>query len=357
MTLYLTENEVNQVLTMELALETVEQAFRLLSDGGATNPPRSRIRLPDGGLFNFMCAAAPGAGVMGLKAYGVAPGNPVKFYVQLFSTETGELLALLEAGDLGQVRTGAASGVATKYMAREDAATVGIIGSGYQARTQLEAVCAVRTIKRARVFSRNPERREAFAAEMGAKIGIDISPVESGEECVADADVVITMTSAGRPVLNGEWLNEGTHINAAGANHWMRRELDGNAVRRSDIIVTDDIEQAKMECGDLIYPAETRLNSLGAGQEPSRCRRWLSPRAHARTPTSPSSSRRAWPCKTSQPASASISSPWKRASAAKLPSCPVVFIYRKVCTFGYLTILPSEVTSGHRFNLAVATII
>ncbi len=256
MTLYLTEDEVNEVLTMDLALETVEQAFRLMSNGGATNPPRSRIRLPAGGLFNFMCAAAPGAGVMGLKAYGVTRGNPVKFYVQLFSTETGELLALLEAGDLGQVRTGAASGVATKYMAREDAATVGIIGSGYQARTQLEAVCKVRPIKSARVYSRNPVRREAFATEMSERIGIDITAVDSGEECVADADVVVTMTSTNRPVLNGEWLSAGTHINAAGANHWMRRELDGDAVRRSDIIVADDIEQAKLECGDLIYPAE-----------------------------------------------------------------------------------------------------
>lgn len=256
MTLYLTESEVNEVLTMELALETVEQAFRLLSDGSATNPPRSRIRLPAGGLFNFMCAAAPGAGVMGLKAYGVTRGNPVKFYVQLFSAETGELLALLEASDLGQVRTGAASGVATKYMAREDAATVGIIGSGYQARTQLEAVCKVRPITGARVYSRNSERRERFATRMSERLGIDISPVESGEECVADADVVITMTSANRSVLNGEWLSAGTHINAAGANHWMRRELNGEAVRRSAVIVTDDIEQAKMECGDLIYPAE-----------------------------------------------------------------------------------------------------
>ena len=93
MTLYLTEAEVNEVLTMELALESVEEAFRLMSEGSATNPPRSRIRLPDGGLFNFMCAAAPGAGVMGLKAYGVTRGNPVRFYVQLFSTDTGELLA------------------------------------------------------------------------------------------------------------------------------------------------------------------------------------------------------------------------------------------------------------------------
>ena len=256
MTLYLTEAEINEILTMELALETVEQAFSLLSDGGATNPPRSRIRLPDSGLFNFMCAAAPGAGVMGLKAYGVVPGNPVKFYVQLFSTETGELLALMEAGDLGQVRTGAASGVATKYMACEDASTVGIVGSGYQARTQLEAVCKVRPITSARVFSRNPERRERFATRMSERLGIDITAADSGEECVSDADVIITMTSTNRPVLQGDWLSAGTHINAAGANHWMRRELDGNAVRRSNIIVTDDIEQAKMECGDLIYPAE-----------------------------------------------------------------------------------------------------
>lgn len=256
MPLYLTEAEVNEVLTMELALDSVEEAFRLMFEGGATNPPRSRIRLPRGGLFNFMCAAAPGAGVMGLKAYGVVPGNPVKFYVQLFSTDTGELLALLEAGDLGQVRTGAASGVATKYMAREDAATVGVIGSGYQARTQLEAVCGVRSITGARVFSRNPERRERFATRMSEKLGIDISPVDNGEECVSGADVVITMTSANRPVLEGDWLTEGTHVNAAGANHWMRRELDGNAVRRSDVIVADEIEQAKLECGDLIYPAE-----------------------------------------------------------------------------------------------------
>ena len=256
MALYLTEQDVNEALTMDLALECVEEAFRLIAEGAATNSPRSRIRLPAGGLFNFMCAAAPGAGVMGLKAYGVAPGNPVKFYVQLFSTESGELLSVMEAGDLGQVRTGAASGVATKYMARDDAASVGIIGSGYQARTQLEAVCKVRPVTSARVFSRSAERRTAFADEMSARLGIEVAPVGSGEECVSGADVVITMTSAGRPVLNGAWLDKGTHINAAGANHWMRRELDGDAVRRSAVIVTDDIEQAKMECGDLIYPAE-----------------------------------------------------------------------------------------------------
>ncbi len=256
MALYLTEQDVNEALTMELALECVEEAFRLIAEGGATNGPRSRIRLPKGGLFNFMCAAAPGAGVMGLKAYGVVRGHSVKFYVQLFSTESGELLAVMEAGDLGQVRTGAASGVATKYMAREDAASVGIIGSGYQARAQLEAVCNVRPITSALVFSRNAEHRREFAEEMSERLCIEVRDVGSGEECVADADVVITMTSAGRPVLNGEWLGRGAHVNAAGANHWMRRELDGDAVRRADVIVADDIEQAKLECGDLIYPAE-----------------------------------------------------------------------------------------------------
>ncbi len=279
MALYLTEADVNEVLTMDIALESVEQAFALLADGGATNPPRSRIRLPDGGLFNFMCAAAPGASVIGLKAYAVVPGNAVKFYVQLISAESGELLALMEASDLGQVRTGAASGVATKHMAKPDAASVGVIGSGYQARTQLEAVCRVRPITNAKVYSRRPERRERFAERMSAQLGIDITPVQSGEECVAHADVVITMTSASRPVLNGEWLAPGTHINAAGANHWMRRELDGEAIRRSDIIAADDIEQAKLECGDLIYPAEVgairweqvrSLADIVAGNAPRR---------------------------------------------------------------------------------------
>ena len=255
MAIYLTEKDVGEILTMDMAFETVEESFRLLADGAATNSPRSRIRMPNGQL-NFMAGAAPGAGVMGFKSYGVARGYPVRFYLQLSSTETGELLAIMEASQLGQVRTGAASGVATRYMAREDASSVGVIGSGYQARTQLEAVCKVRNITSARVFSRKPENREKFAADMSASLGIDVSAVESGEVCVKDADIVITMTSASRAVLNGEWLSPGTHINAAGANHWMRVELDGEAVRRSDVVVTDDIEQAKLECGDLLYPVE-----------------------------------------------------------------------------------------------------
>ncbi len=255
MAIFLTENDVKEILTMDMALDTVEESFRLMAEGTATNSPRSRIRLPNG-VLNFMAGAAPGAGVMGFKSYGVARGYPVKFYVQLSSTETGELLAVIEASYLGQIRTGAASGVATKYMAKENASSVGVVGSGYQARTQLEAVCKVRPITSARVYSRKPENREKFATDMSASLGIDVHASESGEACVKDVDVAITMTSASRPVLEGDWLSSGTHINAAGANHWMRRELDGKAVGRVDVVVTDDIEQAKLECGDLIYPNE-----------------------------------------------------------------------------------------------------
>ena len=278
MALFLTEKDVSGLLTMDMALEAVEEGFRLQAEGKATNSPRSRIRLP-GGPFNFMSAASQGLGVMGHKAYAATRGNPVRFYLHLCSSETGELLSVMEASDLGQVRTGAASGVATKYMAREDASTVGVIGAGYQARTQLEAVCRVREVRNARVFSRTPERRARFAADMSAKLGVEVAAVESAEECARNSDVVVTITSSSRPVLEGQWLSPGTHINAAGSNHWMRRELDGEAVGRCDIVVTDDVEQAKLECGDLLYPIERgtvrweqvrNLSDVIAGRTPGR---------------------------------------------------------------------------------------
>jgi ornithine cyclodeaminase/alanine dehydrogenase-like protein (mu-crystallin family) len=276
--LFLTEKDVEQLLTIDIALEAVEEGFRQQAEGKATNSPRSRLRLPTG-VFNLMAAAAPGLGVMGLKAYAASSGAPTRFYVQLFSTDTGELMALIEASAMGRIRTGAASGVATKYMARHDASTVGVIGSGYQASAQLEAVCRVRSIRSASVFSRTPGRREEFAAEMRTTLGIDVSPADTAEDCVRGSDIVVTITSSSRPVLSGEWLRPGTHVNAAGANHWMRRELDDEAVTRSDVVVTDDVEQAKIECGDLIYPVERGiirwdqvrdLSEVVAGKVPGR---------------------------------------------------------------------------------------
>ena len=278
MALLLTEEDVTDLLTMDAALDAVENAFRLQANGRATNSPRSRLKLPFGS-FNLMTATSAGLGVMGLKAYGATQGNAARFYVQLSSTETGELLALIEASTLGRLRTGAASGVATRHMARQDASTLGVIGTGRQARTQIEAVCRVRDVGLIKVFSRNPERRESFAAETRQTLGVSASAVDSAEACVRDSDIVVAITNSFTPVLSGEWLSPGAHVNAAGANHWMRRELDDEAVSRSSVIVVDDVEQAKIECGDLIYPVERglvrwervqSLSELIAGRAPGR---------------------------------------------------------------------------------------
>ena len=254
MALFLTENDVDSLLTMDAAIEALEDGFRHQAAGTASNSPRRRIRM-GGGMLHFMAAADRSTGVTGMKWYG-GFGGGMRFHVQLSDSETGELLAVMEAGRLGQVRTGAASGVATKYMARPDARNVGIIGSGYQAETQLEAICRVRTVDRVRVFSRTPERRSAFAGRSTASLGIEVTAVDSAEECVEGADIVAVITSATSPVLKGEWLPEGAHINAAGVNHWLRRELDGEAVARANVIIADDVEQARIECADLIHPVE-----------------------------------------------------------------------------------------------------
>src|SRR5262245_66369045 len=165
----------------------------------------------------------------------------------------------MEADKLRQVRTGAASGVATGYLARDGAKTVGVYGTGWQAQSQLEAVCAVRDIENVKVYSRSPENRERFCDEM-RKLLIDVNftPVENPEEA-ADADVVITITSSREPVLQGAWLKPGTHINAAGGNSILRRELDDEAVRRSSFIAVDSIDQAKIEAGELVTAVEKGL--------------------------------------------------------------------------------------------------
>ena len=253
MALFLNEQEVVQLLPMIECIDALDRAFAHAGAGQVDNKARSRIRMP-GGFFHFMAAADGGQGVFGYKAYPsfAGPGGS-KMMVMLYDYQSGELLTCMEAGRLGQIRTGAASGLATRYMAREAAKSVAVIGSGFQARTQLEAVCAVRPIKEARVFSRRQERREDFASRSSERLGVEVRPVESAQECVEGADIVITITSAREPVALGEWLKDGAHINAAGGNHWLRREIDEAAVLRSELIVVDDLEQARIECGDLLW--------------------------------------------------------------------------------------------------------
>ena len=253
MALFLNEQEVAQLLPMDECIEALERAFAHAGAGKVDNKPRSRIRMP-GGFFHFMAAADGGQGVFGYKAYPsfAGPGG-AKMMMMLYDYETGQLLACMEAGRLGQIRTGAASGLATRYMARCAASTVAVIGSGFQARTQLEAVCAVRSIGEARVFSRRQERREDFAQRSSERLGVDVQPAESAQECVEGADIVIAITSAREPVVLGDWLAPGAHVNAAGGNHWLRREIDEAAVLKSELIVVDDLEQARIECGDLMW--------------------------------------------------------------------------------------------------------
>ena len=253
MALFLNEQEVAQLLPMDECIEALERAFAHAGAGKVDNKPRSRIRMP-GGFFHFMAAADGGQGVFGYKAYPsfAGPGG-AKMMMMLYDYETGQLLACMKAGRLGQIRTGAASGLATRYMARCAASTVAVIGSGFQARTQLEAVCAVRSIGEARVFSRRQERREDFAQRSSERLGVDVQPAESAQECVEGADIVIAITSAREPVVLGDWLAPGAHVNAAGGNHWLRREIDEAAVLKSELIVVDDLEQARIECGDLMW--------------------------------------------------------------------------------------------------------
>jgi len=276
MALLLTEADVDRLFTMQDALEAVEIAFRHLAEGKAVNQPRRRVRLP-GGFLHLMAGADWDLGVTGFKAYTTA--RTAHFVVNLYDARSGELLAVMEADRLGQVRTGAATGVATKYMARPDARVLALIGAGKQARTQAEAVCAVRPIQEVRVYSRTPEHRESFAREMEPRLGVPIRPVDSAESAVRGADIVVTITNSREPVLQGTWLEPGTHINAAGSNHWMRREVDEETLRRADLIVVDDRENARLECGELIWAVERgvllwegvqELRDVVAGRVPGR---------------------------------------------------------------------------------------
>src|ERR1700722_13175726 len=269
MTLLLTEADVRSILTMPIALEVVEDSLRQQANGEMILHPRRRIKMPDNAILNYMEAADTVRGYIGMKIYTVA-GGIARFIIPLFRSATGEMAALIEADALGQFRTGAASGVATKYLANENSRTAGIIGTGYQARTQLEAVAAVRRLERVRAFGRDPERRAKFCSEMSERIGVPVEAANSGEEAVKGADIVITATPATKVVLEGAWLSPGMHVNAMGANWAQKRELDSAAVARAGKIVVDSIEQGKMEAGDLSQAFAAERSRWNAVEELSQ---------------------------------------------------------------------------------------
>jgi ornithine cyclodeaminase/alanine dehydrogenase-like protein (mu-crystallin family) len=246
--LYLTEEEVGSLLTPADALAAVEGSFRRLAAGEVENRSRERMRVEDG-VFALMAAVDRELGLAGLKAYTWLPGG-TPFVVVLFDTRSAELAAVIEADKLGQLRTGAASGVAAKYLAREGASSLGMIGCGWQARSQVACIReALPGIERVVAHCRTPERLAEFCAETGAE------PGESPRE-PADCDVVVTVTTAKDPVLRGEWLRPGALVCAVGANEPRARELDNVVLERAAFVCCDSREQARLESGDLIEPVE-----------------------------------------------------------------------------------------------------
>jgi alanine dehydrogenase len=269
--LYLTEAEVAELLSPADAVEAVEECFRRLASGEVENVPRQRTRF-EGGFLAVMWAVDRELGLAGLKTY-AAGHEGASFVVLLFETETTEPVAVIEADKLGQLRTGAASGVAARYLARESASSLGVIGCGWQARSQVacirEALPSLQTVV---AYCRNDERLAAFCKEVGAE------PGESHRD-PASQDVVVTVTTSRDPVLRGEWLQPGALVCAVGANDPRRRELDNVVLERAAFVCCDSVENAKRESGDLIEPVEAgvldwlevhELQEVVAGELPGR---------------------------------------------------------------------------------------
>ncbi len=250
MSIIIDEALVRQFLPMDEAIERIEAAFVQHGRGQVTNVPRARLRAASSVLM-VMSASMPEIGYMGFKAYSVAKGG-ARFHTWLYSIESGELVAIIAANLMGQIRTGAASGVATRAFTAPSASVLGLIGTGRQAAMQLEAVANVCPLELVRVFSRTQERRERFADEMSERYRLKVVAVGSSAEAVEGADVVSAITNSREPVFDGELLRDGAHVNAAGNNQARNREVDAATIRRASRITVDALDNAQLECGELI---------------------------------------------------------------------------------------------------------
>lgn len=247
---YITEKDVHRFLDMPRAISLMRDAFHGLADGTAVNHPRRRLILPTGSVLHYM--AAGNSHYYGAKVYSTNLKTGAHFLFLLYRAEDATPLAIIEANALGQIRTGAATGYATDLLARPDAASLAVIGSGYQAETQVAAVAAVRKLNEIRVWSRKPEKREAFVARLRAQGHPQAATASSAEAAVKGADIVVTMTNSKDPVFDAAWIGPGTHINAAGSNQATRRELPPDILNRAALIAVDSIEDMEIESGDLL---------------------------------------------------------------------------------------------------------
>ncbi len=264
--IYLSETEVQQLLPMGECVQMMRRAFEEMRAGRTRNQPRRRLILDTGSVLHQMAGSWGKYFVTKIyssnRKYGV-----LQMINLLYDAETGKPLAYLEANNLGMIRTGAASGYATDLLAAPDASVVGLIGSGWQARGQVEAMRAVRPIKEIRVWSRKLENAERFAQELNCRA------VESAEEAVRDAPIVITATSSKDAVIESAWIKPGTMINAMGSNVANRREIPADLMRSAGRVVVDDLEQAKIEAGDIImadsWANVVELKDVDRGYDPS----------------------------------------------------------------------------------------
>ena len=249
--LQISEQQVLDLLPMGECVQRMHDCFAALGRGEAQNLPRRRLFVPTGTVMHQLAGAW--GGYLGTKIYATnVKQGAMYFHVLLYNAETAAPLALIEANHLGQIRTGAASGAATALLAPSEVEKVALIGSGFQAWTQLEAVLAVRKPRQVSVFSRKSDKRRSFADKASQAFGVQTTAASSAEECVRGAQIVITATYAKDPVLESEWVEDGAHVNASGSNQAARREIPTELVRRAELIVVDSLEQARTEAGDLL---------------------------------------------------------------------------------------------------------
>ena len=261
--LILDNSQIRELLLTSECIELMADALSALARGEVFQPLRTITRPPDAlGLLGLMPAYRSGEnGAFGLKAICVFPENPAQGKdahqgaVMLFSRETGELLALMNASEITAIRTAAVSAVATRLLAREDAENLAIIGAGVQARTHLTALACVRSIKKTRVACRNIEHAQQLATEMQPKFSFPIEPVRTNEEAVRGADLIVTATSSLEPVINKDWISPGAHVNAIGTHSPNSREVDTGTMGVARIFV-DRRESALNESGDYLLAAK-----------------------------------------------------------------------------------------------------
>lgn len=258
--LIVSQKEVRQGLPMDACMEAMADALASLQRGDAENPDRTAMWLPNkAGILGMMPANMIDSGVMGLKAFSVLPGNigtqhdAHQGFVLLFETKNGQPLAVMDASEITAIRTAAASGVATRLLANEDASTLAILGSGVQAHQHMASMLLARDIKKVKVWSRTQANAEKFCQREAEVHGVTMEPVDTAEQAVRGADIICTTTWAAEPILKGEWVDDGAHINAVGASVPFMRELDTAAVVKSRLFV-DRRQSTVNEAGDFLFP-------------------------------------------------------------------------------------------------------